>query len=618
LFPIRLPLLLLALGATSPAFAAAPAPSAPAPAGDVKADAAAFLALYNSLYVGQATVSSEASWAASTNVGPATEGGRTAANQSYAAFVGDLAIIERTQALLKRRAELDPLQVRQLESILLRAGDAPGTLSEVVNARIAEESRMAAVQDGYVFCFTARGPDGACPDGKTANDVDKVLLESRDLAERLKVWEASKQIGVPLKPGLVTLQKLRNQVAREMGYSSFFGLQSAGYGLTSDEMITLLDGFNTDMAPLYGAVHTWASRQLAARYGQPLPAGPLPAHWYPNRWAQEWSGLVTATDLDPYFVGRTRESIVKDAEAFYVSMGFEPLPPVFWEKSDLYPVPEGQTRLKNAHASAWHMDLNRDVRSLMSVEADSQWFFTSHHELGHIYYDLAYTRPEVPPTLREGANRAFHEGVGELASLAAGQVPYLQQRGILPKKAKIDPTQAMLASALEQTVAFIPWSAGVMTHFEYELYEKDLPPEQWQARWWALAGQYQKVAPPSPERLTDPALCDACTKTHIIDDPGQYYDYAIATVIKYQLHEHIATKILKQDPHMCNYYGNKEVGAFLKGILEQGATRDWREVLEEATGEKLSTRAMVAYFAPLQKWLDKENKKPVKAVAQQR
>ncbi len=600
-------LLLLALAA--PAFASDAAPTDVR--ADIKADAAAFLALYDSLYMGQATVSSEASWAASTNVGPATEGGRTAANQAYAAFVGDLAVIERTRALLARRAELTPLQVRALESILLRAGDAPGTLPEVVNARIAEESRLAAVQDGFVYCVGPRGADGTCPEPKDANDVDNVLQTSKDLAERQRMWEASKEIGVPLKPGLVTLQKLRNQVAREMGYSSFFGLQSAGYGLTSDEMIVLLDSFNTDMAPLYGALHTWATRQLAARYGQPAPSGAVPAHWYPNRWAQEWNGLVTATDLDPYFVGRTPESIVKDAEAFYVSMGFEPLPPVFWEKSDLYPVPEGQTRQKNAHASAWHMDLRRDVRSLMSVEPDSQWFFTAHHELGHIYYDLSYTRPEVPPTLREGANRAFHEGVGELASLAAGQVPYLKQRGILPKNVKIDPTQAMLASALEQTVAFIPWSAGVMTHFEYELYEKDLPPEQWQARWWALAGQYQKVAPPTEARLTDPALCDACTKTHIIDDPGQYYDYAIATVIKYQLHEHIATKILKQDPHACNYYGNEEVGAFLRGILEQGATRDWREVLKEATGEELSTRAMVAYFAPLQGWLEKENRRPV-------
>ncbi len=481
----------------------------------------------------------------------------------------------------------------------------------MVNARIAEESRLAAVQDGFVFCFTPRAADGTCPAPKTANDIDERLQSATDLEERLRVWSASKEIGVPLKDGLVTLQRLRNQVAREMGYSSYFGLQVAGYGMSVDEMMTLLESLTVDMAPLYGELHTWATRRLAARYGQPVPAGLVPAHWYPNRWAQEWGGLVDGVNLDPYFAARTPESIVQDAESFYVSMGFQPLPPSFWQKSDLYPVPAGEARKKNAHASAWHMDLNNDVRSLMSVEPNSEWFFTSHHELGHIYYDLAYTRPEVPPTLREGANRAFHEGVGELINLAAGQVPYLQRRGILPKGVKINATQSMLAEALTQTVAFIPWSAGVMTRFEYELYEKDLPPDQWQKRWWELAAQYQKVAPPAPERLTDPTACDACTKTHIIDDPGGYYDYAIATVIKYQLHEHIATKILRQDAHACDYYGNAEVGAFLKSILEKGATEDWRTVLREATGEDLSTRALVAYYAPLQGWLEKENRKPL-------
>jgi peptidyl-dipeptidase A len=573
-------------------------------------EAQAFLDLYNSLYVGQTRIQQEANWAASTDVSDRTEGLRTGADQAMAAFEGDPAVIGRAQALLTKRAELTPLQVRQLEVILLNAGDAPGTLPDVVNARIAEESRLAAVQDGFEYCFEARAADGTCAAPKTANDVDEVLAESKNLDERLRVWTASKEIGVPLKDGLARLQILRNRVAREMGYSSFFGLSVAAYGMRVDEMMTLLDGITRDMAPLYAELHRWATRRLAERYGQPVPKGNVPAHWYPNRWAQEWGGLVDGVDLDPHFVGRPPESVVKDAESFYVSLGFEPLPATFWERSDLYPVPEGQDRHKNSHASAWHVDLDRDVRSLMSVESNAEWYFTSHHELGHIYYFLSYSRPEVPPVLRDGANRAFHEAIGELGSLAAGQVPYLQRRGVLPAGVEINTTQAMLAEALTQTVAFVPWSAGVMTHFEYELYEKDLPPDQWQRRWWELAGQYQMVAPPSLDRLTDPKLCDACTKTHIIDDPGGYYDYALATVIKYQLHEHIATKILHQDPHRCDYYGNREVGAFLRSILEKGETEDWRQVLRDATGEDLSTRAMVSYYEPLRVWLSKENRRP--------
>lgn len=581
-----------------------------------QAEADQFLRVYNSIYQRLYTVDAEAAWASSTDVSDAHEAARTGADQVYAAFVGAPEVINETRALLAKKQQLTAIQVAQLERVLLAAGANPGTIPDVVNARVAAESHQAAVMDGFVFCYTARAADGTCPQPKIANDIVGDLATVTDVNQRLVVWNASKEIGVPLKPGLANLQKLRNQVAREMGYSSYFGLMVADYGMTVPEMMTLLDSLTTDMAPLYTQLSTWANRKLATKYGQALPKGPLPAHWYPNRWAQEWDGLVDGADLDPYFKDKKPEWIVKTAESFYTSMGFAPLPPSFWEKSDLYPAalgPDGQpTRLKNAHASAWHVDLDDDVRSLMSVEANSEWFFTAHHELGHIYYYKSYSREGVPPVLREGANRAFHEGIGELISLAAGQIPYLSQVGILPKGVKINPTQAMLVDALEKTVAFIPWSAGTMSHFEYELYEKDLPPDQWQARWWAMAEQYQGVAVPDKARLTDPALCDACTKTHINDDPAGYYDYALATVIKYQLHEHIAVKILHQDPHTCNYYGNKEVGAFLKSILEKGATEDWRTVLKDATGEELSTRAMVAYFAPLQAWLEKENAKAAK------
>jgi peptidyl-dipeptidase A len=54
-------------------------------------------------------------------------------------------------------------------------------------------------------------------------------------------------------------------------------------------------------------------------------------------------------------------------------------------------------------------------------------------------------------------------------------------------------------------------------------------------------------------------------------------------------------------------YGDKRVGEFLRGILAAGAAKDWNTVLREATGEGLSARPLVAYFAPLAEWLQKEN-----------
>ena len=430
-----------------------------------------------------------------------------------------------------------------------------------------------------------------------------MLKKSRDLNERQRIWTVSKEIGRPLKPGLIELVKLRNQVAREMGYHSYFALKVADYGMTVDEMMKLLDDTLATTKPLYDGLHCWAKNQLAARYKRPAPKL-IPAHWIGNRWAQSWPGIVEAASLDPLFKGSSPETIVKSAESFYVSLGFEKLPPSFWERSDLYPVPPGLARKKNSHASAWHIDRWRDVRSLMSVQAERA---VVRHQPPRARATSTtsspYSRPEVPYLLREGANRAFHEAIGELAKLASQQTPYLMKVGVIPEGKAPDPGGWLLQSALD-SIVFLPWSAGTMSHFERDLYETELPPAEWQGKWWDYVAQFQGVTPPGGR---DPELCDACTKTHINDDAAEYYDYALATLIKFQLHDHICTKILKQDVRACDYSGSKEVGAFLKGILSLGATRDWRQVIKDATGEPISPRALMAFYAPLVADLAKRN-----------
>jgi peptidyl-dipeptidase A len=378
----------------------------------------------------------------------------------------------------------------------------------------------------------------------------------------------------------------------------------AGYGMTTEEMVALQDNFMREMRPLYLQLHTWVKHELAKKYNQPVPKR-IPAHWLNNRWSQEWPGIVEAADLDPYFKDKTAEWIVKSAEQFYTGLGFAKLPKTFWERSDLYPVKTGDPRKKNTHASCWHVDLNTDIRSLMSVEPNDWWFHTAHHELGHGYYFMSYTRPEVPPLLRIGANPAFHEGMGELISLAAGQVPYLQSLGILPKDFKVDETAFLLNDALGNSVPFIYWASGTMTHWEADVFAHNLSPDQWNARWWKYVRAFQGVEPPT-ERGEE--FCDAATKTHINDTPAYYYSYAIATVLKFQWHDYIARKILHQPPQRCNYANNKAVGDFLRDIMKKGGTEDWRKVLRDATGEDLSTRAMVEYFKPLLGWLEQQNK----------
>ena len=560
-----------------------------------------FLNIHENILAPLYAITSEAYWQSMTDVNEAHVGERIGAERSMAAFDGNVWVIETARALLARKDRLDPVTVRQIEKILLAAAQYPGTIPEIVSARVAAEARQGAVLDSFAFCSDRAGE--RCRKTVTANEIDNILINSRDEAERRHIWEVSKQTGPALKEGLAELRDLRNRLAQEMGYDSFFALQVADYGMTVEEMMAMMERFNEDLRPLYKQVHTWTKHRLAERYGRPPPQK-IPAHWIGNRWAQAWPGLSAGVDLDALVKDKTPEWIVKQAEAFYTSMGMPPLPASFYAKSDLYPVAADSERKKNTHASAWHMDLGMDVRSLMSVESNWRWFETSHHELGHIYYYLAYTGADVPLTLRGGANRAFHEAVGDLIGIAARRPAYLKEIGLLDDAAQIDEIAWLLDEALDQAVVFIPFSAGTMSFFEHDLYEKNIPIDAFNKTWWEYAGRYQGIEPPA-ERGEE--FCDACTKTHISDDPAQYYDYAMAFVIKYQLHTYIARNILGQDPRDCNYYGNEEVGAFLWELLSLGATRDWREVIKEKTGEEISTRAMLDYFEPLIAYLEKEN-----------
>lgn len=560
----------------------------------------AYIDQYSAAYKDLSTVANEAQWQSNIKIVDGDSTNAKASNkaqQQMAEFTGSVENIDLVQKYLARKDELTELQVKQLKSILYKAAFNPQSIKDVVKERIEAETKQIEKLFGFDYKI----------DGKSVstNDIDERLSTEKNMAARQRTWEASKEVGKGLKDGLVNLRELRNKTVQGLGYKDFFEYQVADYGMTTTEMIDMLKKFNTELYPLYRELHTYARYELAKKFGVKETPDLIPAHWLPNRWGQDWSSLVDVKgiNLDSALHTKDAEWIVKQGERFYMSLGFPALPQTFWEKSDLYPLPKGATYKKNNHASAWHMDTDKDVRSLMSVVPNSEWYETASHELGHIYYYISYSNPDVPVLLREGANRAYHEALGSMMGMAAMQKPFLENLNIIPKGTKSDEMKTLLKEALN-FVVFIPFSTGTMSMFEHELYSNNLPANEFNKRWWELAAKYQGIAPPA---VRGEEYCDAATKTHINDDAAQYYDYALSYILLFQVHDHIAKEILHQDPHSTNYYDNKEVGKFIGDIMKYGASKDWRAVLKEKTGSELSAKAMLDYFAPLMDYLKKEN-----------
>ncbi|TPE45834.1 M2 family metallopeptidase [Pontibacter mangrovi] len=563
--------------------------------------AQAFLNEYSNTYQDLYTKSAEAEWASNTKIveGDTTNAAATQrANEAFAAFTGSAENIEKAKAMLEKKDQLTPLQVKQFEAILYAGANNPQIIPDVVKARIKAETE----QTEKLYGFDYRIYDKSV----STNDIDNILKTETDPKKRLDAWEASKAVGPDLREGLLNLRDLRNKTVQSLGYDDYFTYQASDYGMSREEMMDLMRQINQELRPLYRELHTYARYELAKKYGVKEVPDYLPAHWVPNRWGQDWSPMVEVEgiDLDAALKPKGAKWLVKQGERFYTSLGFSELPQSFYEKSSLYPLPASADYKKNNHASAWHMDLDKDVRSLMSVEPNAEWYETTHHELGHIYYYMSYTNPDVPVLLRGGANRAYHEAIGSLMGLAAMQKPFLAELNLIDKNTQTDEVQTLLKEALNYVV-FIPFSSGVMSEWEHDFYAQNLPSDQLNKRWWELKKKYQGIVPPTDRGEN---YLDAATKTHINDDAAQYYDYAMSYVILFQLHDHIAKNILHQDPHATNYYGSKEVGNFLRDIMYPGASADWRQMLKEKTGEELSARAMVAYFQPLMDYLKEQNK----------
>lgn len=565
-------------------------------------DVTLFLDSYNKQYQELSTKANETQWKSQIYIvkgDTATSNATEKASQALANFTGSIENIEKIKKFLEHKDQLAPLQVEQLEHVLYFAGGSPQTVADIVKERIKTET--GATEKLYGFDYKLNGKS------VTTNNIDDVLRKENALDKRLQAWECSKEVGKGLKETLVKLRELRNKTVQGLNFPDYYSYQVADYGMSTDEMMQLLRKINKEIYPLYRELHTYARYELAKKYNVKEVPDYLPAHWLPNRWGQDWSDIVSVKgfDLDNIIKEKkyTKEWVAEQAERFYVSLGFPALPKIFWEKSDLYPLEANATYKKNNHASAWHINLDNDVRSLMSIEPNSHWYETTHHELGHIYYYISYSNPDVPIVMREGANRGYHEALGSMMGMAAMQKPFLAGLGLIDMSTKTDSIQSLLKDALSHIVA-LNWQAGTMSEFEYELYSKNLPADQFNKRWWEIVKREQGIVPPA-ERGEE--FCDAATKTHIIDDPGQYYDYALASVLMFQFHDHIAKNILHQDPHATNYFGNKQIGEFISGVMKSGAVGDWRKLLKEKTGEDLSARAMLDYFAPLMDHLKKVN-----------
>ncbi len=540
--------------------------------------------------------------------------------------------------------EMSPETARAIN--LLKLGTAmpaprdPQKLAELT--RIA--TRMEGMYGSGTYCSNPEDPSSC----RQLGALEDVLAKDRSYEAQLDAWQGWHSISRPMRQDYVRFVELVNEGARELGYADAGEMWRSGYDMSPVELAAETDRLWGQVKPLYEQLHCYARARLEAQYpGRGSVDGLLPAHLMGNMWQQDWGNLwdvlapygeqqAGALDVSAALERRyqaelnaqlSRESALIDierrvevvraaqlenakrmtrqAEEFYVSLGMPKLPESYWEKTQFI---KPRDRDVVCHASAWDMNMggedgkSPDVRTKMCIKPNEEDFFTIYHELGHVYYYLAYNH--LPPLFQGGAHDGFHEAIGDTIELAMTPA-YLKSIGLVgdqrPSREALVNAQMRMALA---KVAFMPFGL-MIDRWRWGVFDGSITPENYNAAWWELKAKYQGVAPVAPrgEEFFDPGA-----KYHV---PGNtpYTRYFLSHVLQFQFYKALCDAAGHQGPlYECTFAGNKAAGEKFWAMLSKGASQPWQQTLKELTGgETMDASAVLEYFAPLQEWLRQQN-----------
>lgn len=576
-----------------------------------------------------------AQWLASTYINTDSQRVAAAANERWLAA---------RNAFIEQARQFDPeaQSPATARALHLLTSDAampaprdPAKLKELTEIA----SRMEAAYGAGKWCRDAAGQD--CLD---IGQISEILADTANSSyhEQLDAWRGWHTISSSMRADYERFVELTNEGSRDMGYADTGEVWRSGYDMDAAAFQAETDRLWQQVEPLYTQLQCYARNRLVEKYGEQGEVdGLIPAHLTGNLWQQDWSNLWPL--LEPYAgvgsldvgaalrsqrdamlaeaisrhggltqltadqqVDLTRQAdidiatnMTRLAEGFYTGLGMPALPESFYRDSQLV---QPRDRDVVCHASAWPMDTKGEVRIKMCIKPTEEELTTIYHELGHIYYFLAYK--DLPPIFQNGAHDGFHEAIGD--TIVLSMTPeYLASIGLIRESQVSE--QAVINSQMRMAlskVAFLPFGL-MIDRWRWGVFDGSITPDNYNAAWWELKKTYQGVAPVETrgEEFFDPGA-----KYHV---PGNtpYTRYFLSHILQFQFYKALCDAAGHEGPlYQCNFAGNPEAGQRYWAMLSKGNSQPWQQTLKELTGgEQMDASAVLEYFAPLKTWLENQN-----------
>ena len=489
----------------------------------------------------------EAYWQSQIDANPESDKRRAELELELRRIKGDTDTLSQVKEALEEEIH-DPLLARQLEVLRL----------SLTGNQMTDEQRSALVElsTEVESEYASYRPE---LEGRrlSENDVDEILATSGDPEVRKRAWEASKEIGGRVSDRIRELARLRNEVARNLGFADYYDFALDLQEMDDEWLFSTLGELESLTEEPFRQWKDALDRTLAHKFDTTT--------LYPWHYADPFFQTLPPdgkVDLSPVLKGSSAESLSrKTFGAWDIDLS------KVLTKSDLYP-----RERKCQHAFCLDVNRSGDVRILANVVPGERWVEVMLHESGHAAYDVSIDR-SLPYLLR----RAAHTFVTEAIALMSGRMvrrPEWLARIAETNQEDVDDLGPQLrTTSAAQSLLFMRWGL-VMVHFERALYadpEGDLDNE-----WWDLVERFQFVNRP-PGRTAP----DWAAKIHVAAAPVYYQNYLLGDMLAAQIERTCIDET-------GGLVGQPEAGRLLKErIFKGGSSRRWDQLIEAATGKQL-------------------------------
>lgn len=402
--------------------------------------------------------------------------------------------------------------------------------------------------------------------------LDSLRKISTDIDVLKCIQDAYREKGKQIAGEIIQMVKMRNEFARDFGYTDYYQLALETKDQTPEEIKTLMDNIELKTHDQFFEAKSMIDKVLAKRYH----TGISELRFY--HYNDERSSYLPRKFSDRMDSLYKRSDPIQLASEFFSGINL-PVQDVI-EKSDLK-----YRKGKSAGTNIYNVDFKNDLRLLATITNNMDGMRKIMHLCGHAshYKNIS---DDIPYLLKD-PNAVVAEGVSSFFENMTTNNRWLKTEFDIDSIHNRE-YQLLCMHLMQVDRLFRMRRLLVKSIFEREIYRN--PDQNLGALWYRMNEEYLGIHPPDDQNSTDWA-----TNSYFTSFSCSVHNFVLADIFASQLQHYIEKEILTENN--STYQNSAAVGNFLvTRIYKYGDLLPWRQLIGKATGEPLNPQYFANYL----------------------